>query len=370
MVYLLVSHTSDLYGAERSLYDLACGLKTRGICILVLCPDEGPLAQKLRHFGVPVIIFNLPRPKRALLSMIRFFILWGPTVLRLAQNLRTWNISVVYNNTIDGLYAPFAARLVKVPCVWHIREVKLKNWRMRRFFVWLLNTFSSQIVFNSKATMRAYLTTPSLPWKVVYNGFEVPEAIPGETEKKVGVTVGFAGQMTPMKRPEHFLEVFAEAKKVAPNINALMAGDGPLLTHLETRIKQLNLAESVKLLGYTNNIPKFLMNIDLLVLTSEQEAFGRILVEAMAFRRPVIASRVDGIPEIVQDGICGYLVEPEDIPGFAGKIAKLAQDPELRTKMGQAAYNHVKANFSMRQYIDQLAHILEQAVSDAETKNG
>ena len=123
MKTLLISHTSDMNGAELSLLDLALGLVQRNIEVCVLCPDEGPLCKQLRENDVPVTVFWLLRPQRNLLRLLGFILLWFPLVLNLTLYIKRGGFEIIYNNTIDGLYGPFAARLAGVPCVWHVRAL-------------------------------------------------------------------------------------------------------------------------------------------------------------------------------------------------------------------------------------------------------
>ena len=174
MTILLISHTSELNGAERSLLELAIGLKLQNIDQLVLCPDAGVLSARLNEEGIPTFIMDLPRPQRNLLKLIRFLVLWLPTMLKLFRVLRNKRIHIVYNNTIDGLYGPFAARLAGVPCIWHVREVKPKRRQLRFVFTWLLQLIPTVTVFNSNATLSAYATHVPERWCVIYNGIALP----------------------------------------------------------------------------------------------------------------------------------------------------------------------------------------------------
>lgn len=360
MTTLLISHTSELNGAEKSLLDLAIGLKLQNINCLVLCPVAGKLSAKLEEKMIPVSFMNLPRPQRDLPSLLKFIVLWLPTVLSLLYFLHKKGIHIVYNNTLDGLYGPFASRLAGIPCVWHVREVKPLNVQVRKLFTWLLIHLPTITVFNSQATMRAYSNRAFLNWRIVYNGVKMNSRPPVSTNKP-SVFVGFAGQMVAHKCPERFIHAFAVAQKAYPHLAGVMAGDGLMLEEMRLLAKKQRISHSLQIIGHVKDMVSFYRNLDIFVLTSEKEPFGRVLIEAMSVGCPVIAANVGGVPEIVEDGKTGFLVPPHDVNAFADSILLLARNRELRVQMGLAGYKRVQARFSITQYCNQLIGILEEA---------
>lgn len=358
MTLLLISHTADLYGAERSLLDFAIGLQAQRVVFLVLCPAEGPLTHQLRTHHIPIVIFRLPRPQLDLRHLAQFIILWLPTLWHLWWFMKRNGITAVYNNTIDGLYAPFAARLARIPCLWHVREVKPKNLWGRKLFAWLLRCLPDRVVFSSNNTLLAYAERPFAHWQVVYNGIKLPAFPLRHTQDTV--TVGFVGQLVALKRPERFLKAFALAQQSCPNLRSVIVGDGPLLEKMRQLADELGITPDVEIKGYLNSMLDLYASFDILVLTSDAESFGRVLVEAMASGCPVIASRVGGVPEVVENGQTGFLVDPDDIPAYAEKIIQLAQDTELRQCLGLAGRKRALTHFTVERYCEQLIRIIEE----------
>lgn len=361
MTNLLISHTSDLNGAEKSLLDLAIGLKQQNISCLVLCPSAGKLSAKLEEENIPVSYMNLPRPQRDSISLLKFILLWFPTVINLSYFLHSKRIHVVYNNTIDGLYGPFASRISGIPCIWHVREVKPFNAQVRKLFTWLLVHLPNITVFNSKATMKAYSNKTYPNWRVIYNGVEISSRPPGTRNTSSSIVlVGFAGQMIAHKCPECFIRAFAVAQREFPNLVGVMAGDGSMLEDMKLLTKKLNISHCLQILGRVTDMPKFYKNLDIFVLTSEKEPFGRVLIEAMSVGCPVIAPIIDGVPEVVEDGLSGFLVKPNDTNAFAENILKLARDKDLRVQIGLAGYNRVRTFFSVKEYCSQVINIFNE----------
>ncbi|MBK8905696.1 MAG: glycosyltransferase family 4 protein [Anaerolineaceae bacterium] len=353
MIVLLISHTANMDGAERTLLSLATSLRENEYTCVVICPDDGPLVRELTKRSVPVKIKLLPRLQRNPFHLIRFVLLWPFVVLYLAIWIWRNDIDLVVNNTVDGLYGPFAAKLARVPCLWHIHEIKPGYTLARKFFSWLFRAFSQNTVFNSKATMMAYSSKLLASWHVIYNGIDVPETKNSKAVKRNHIVIGFAGQLVKIKRPDRFISAIAAAKKQVHNLKAVVAGEGELYEQVNALIKKLSLNDTIVMLGYVECMPEFYNQIDVFVLTSDTEAFGRVLIEAMAAECPIVAAKVDGVPEVVDES-CGYLVSPNDIEAYADKIIQLSKDESLRHRLGSAGRKRAIELFSERQFLEQM----------------
>ncbi|MCB8980441.1 MAG: glycosyltransferase family 4 protein [Ardenticatenaceae bacterium] len=357
MTILLISHTANMDGAERTLLSLATSLHEHEHSCIVMCPTYGPLVNELTKRSVPVVIRLLPRPQRNLFFFIRFVLLWPFVVLYLAIWISKNDINFVINNTVDALYGPFAAKLAGAPCLWHIHEIKPKHSVVRAFFSWMFQVFSQNTVFNSKATMLAYNSKMPANWHVIYNGIDIPKHKISNATKRNCIVIGFAGQLVQLKRPDRFVYAVAAAKKKVSNLSAIIAGEGELFDQVKDLIATYSLSDSVKMLGYVEFMPDFYNQIDILVLTSDTEAFGRVLIEAMAAGCPVVAAKVDGVPEVV-DETCGYLVPPDDIKAYAEKIVLLSQDADLRHRLGNTGRKRAIELFSESKFLEQMINLI------------
>lgn len=126
-----------------------------------------------------------------------------------------------------------------------------------------------------------------------------------------------------------------------------LAGDGALRADLEEMVSRLDLKDEVVFCGFVSDIPSFLSEIDLFVLPSLYEGLGVSVLEAMAARKAVIASRVGGIPDVVMDSVTGLLVPPADAGALAAAMRQLLCEPERMREMGNRAAKHVEENFSL-----------------------
>ncbi len=148
----------------------------------------------------------------------------------------------------------------------------------------------------------------------------------------------------PVKRVPAVVEIFAAIRKRV-NARLLLVGDGPDLPEARRRIRELDLTSSVEILGEQDELVPLLSEADLFLLPSIQESFGLAALEAMACKVPVVASRVGGLPEVIESGVNGFLHDPADLPGMAESGIALLTDPELRSRVANAGRTTVEDKF-------------------------
>ena len=148
----------------------------------------------------------------------------------------------------------------------------------------------------------------------------------------------------PVKRVWAVLDVFRRIRAGA-RIRLAMIGDGPDRAEIERQVEHEGLAGVVEFVGERHDFMRWLSAADLMLLPSSQESFGLAALEAMACEVPVVASRVGGLPEVIQDGVNGYLCDVDDLAGMAERGRALVRDAALRARIGRAAAAHVCATF-------------------------
>ena len=157
------------------------------------------------------------------------------------------------------------------------------------------------------------------------------------------VTVGMVACLKPQKAPVDFVRVAAivmralRRERAAGGVRFLLVGDGELRADVERAIQKEGLSEHVELAGWRRDVPDLLRGMDLLLHTSLWEGLPRVFPEAMATGLPIVATRVDGAPEAVEEGVNGYLLPPGDVEGLARRTLELIRDAGLRRRMGAAA---------------------------------
>jgi L-malate glycosyltransferase len=155
-----------------------------------------------------------------------------------------------------------------------------------------------------------------------------------------------------VKRPGDVVEVFSIVQAELPAV-LLMVGDGPERSSAEWSVRHLGLEKKVFFLGKRPNIEDLIASADLLLLPSENESFGLVALEAMACEVPVVVSRVGGLPEVVTEGVDGYLVEPHNTRQMASRALEILSDPAKRLEMGRRARKSARSRFCSSKIIPQ-----------------
>lgn len=170
----------------------------------------------------------------------------------------------------------------------------------------------------------------------------------------------FVGRLTPIKGLRVLLEAFGKALEQRPELHLTLVGDGDDRAYLERLAAPLG--EAVHFAGYQSQqgVAEAMAAADIFVLPSFAEGVPVVLMEAMASARPVISSLVAGIPELVEDGVSGYLVPPGDAATLAARIVRLAADPDARAAMGQAGRAKVAEAFDIRVEAARIARLFAE----------
>lgn len=182
------------------------------------------------------------------------------------------------------------------------------------------------------------------------------------------LTVGFLGRLEEQKGAPFLIQAAAIVKRQNPRIRFVLAGDGKLRPGLEKLAAELQVKDVVKFVGWQSDTVNFLRQIDVMAMPSLWEAFGLSAAEAMAIEKPVIASRVDGLPEVVEDGVTGILVPPAEPEPLARAILQLAADPEQRRLMGAQGRHRVESLFSLDSMIERHEAFYERVGGERRTR--
>lgn len=200
--------------------------------------------------------------------------------------------------------------------------------------------------------------------EVIYAGVEV-EPVPRSAAEHSGpLQVGVLSRLTPIKNVAAVIHAAARLRDLGIAIQVNIAGSGSSEISLRSLARELNVAERVCFLGWRQDIRALLSGWDLLAMPSLDEGFPLSALEAMAAARPVLASRVGGLPEIVVDGVTGYLIPPGDIEGLVRHLAELANDRARLAEMGTAGWRRIQEEFTEETMASHMANfyarLLEQ----------
>jgi glycosyltransferase involved in cell wall biosynthesis len=179
----------------------------------------------------------------------------------------------------------------------------------------------------------------------------------GESRRILGIgpdrfAVGWIGRMTGVKRTEDVLHAFRRLRDRGVDACLCMIGDGPDRAAVERTAHELGIMRDTLFLGYQEEVAPFYAAFDAMILPSINEGTPVSAIEALAAGRPVVATRVGGVPDVVREGEDGFLVEPGDIDALADRLARLAADPELRERLGAAGRARVIPRYSVERLVD------------------
>lgn len=155
--------------------------------------------------------------------------------------------------------------------------------------------------------------------------------------QKNNLLVGIIGRMVPIKGHRYFLQAAREVLRVYPAVSFIVVGDGVLRKSLESECRQLGISESVFFLGWRRDVAKIFADLDIVVMSSLNEGTPVSLIEAMAAGKAVVGTAVGGVPDVIEDGVTGLLVPPEDLRALADSILGLLNDDGLRRVLGERA---------------------------------
>jgi glycosyltransferase involved in cell wall biosynthesis len=220
---------------------------------------------------------------------------------------------------------------------------------------------------------------PRERFAVIRLGIELDERITAEqngrfeSRRYLGIpgerfAVGWVGRMTAVKRTDDVLVAFKRLRESGVDATLCMVGDGPDRAGLEQRAHDLGIVRDILFLGYQEDVAPFYAAFDALVLPSSNEGTPVSVIEALGAGRPVVATRVGGVPDVVRDGVDGFLVEAGATDELADRLAQLAQDPALRERMGNQGRERVLPRYAVERLVDDVDRLYRSLLSAADAR--
>lgn len=360
---LFVHSSAELYGSDRCLLEVVKGLVAAGGEAHVVLPGDGKLVPELRQAGASVHFLDPVVFRREILSpagAVGLCLRLPVQVFRLARLIRKTDIDLVHTNTGVTLGGAMAAKLCRVPHVWHFREILSEFNTFLRLYQPLLVFCSDRFIFITEAVKNQFSSTRITGrGEVVYDGIPTEQfnGIPWEAaDGRLVITT--VGRLAPYKGQEVFIEALSEAHREGVDFEAFVVGDVYGDRHafrekLVARALELGLGERIHFVGFQDQVQPFLERCNLFVMpATRQEALGIVMLEAMAAGRAVIATRGGGAPEIIKTGENGVLVTPGSVTELADAIVRLARDPEQRKRLVNRGRQVVEERFSEKAMVD------------------
>jgi len=380
-------------GTEIRLLQTAASLPPARWRPLVVVPSGGHLYDLLMTSGVDTRVLNfyrLPRYWRLrrlfpldtwitlLINRYRFRKLLERESVALVhtvakQTLNVWNVAQV-------------ARQANIPVVWSCGD---SNPQVLGFCRRGLGSRLNRIIAISQhvkeALLHAGLDCPE-KIEVLHNAIDLPDwdarlsKLDGSLRAELGLApgrplVGLVARLDPVKGQHTFLQAAELVAQTHTDVAFVLVGVirpksrravfARYFAEVEALAQRPALRARVKFLDWRSDLPDVMASLDILVQPSRRETFGRVLIEAMASRKPVIATRIGGMPEIVTEGVTGILVHPEDPRDLAAAILELLRDPNRRRTMGDAGRRRVETYFGLPQRIHRLQTIYDRVLGQS-----
>jgi glycosyltransferase involved in cell wall biosynthesis len=336
-------------GGQWSLYYLIKHLNKDIFQPVVICPYKGELSEKMEAIGAEVIPLKMGRIRHLNVFVIR----------KLASIMKKQKILLVHTDSpTETFYAGIAARIMGIPLIWHIR-VSEHRWFLDRFLPFL----STRLILVAAALrprFRRFENTEKMV--VVYNGIDIEEfddfpaasSIREELKiRKDAILLGFIGRIEKRKG----LEYLISAMKSVDIAKLILVGKGEegYLKRLKKTCEESGLINRVFFVGYRETVPSILKELNIIVFpTICGEGFSRVILEAMAAAKPVIATDDAGNREAVRNGITGYIVPTKDSMTLGIKINQLTASKQKREQMGMSGRKRVEKMFNIERNIREI----------------
>lgn len=388
---LYVNHTAQISGAERSLLDLLAALP-RTVDARVAVPS-GRLAAAVGELGVPCT------PIAGTAGSLRLHPLHTPRALA-EMSLAAWQVrgsarrhraELVHANSIRAGIVLALARPAHAASIVHVRDC-LPPGAVTSATLRLIAATATTVIANSRYTARAVIAAaPGAHVEVVHNCVDLARWDPARLDRaraqsllgkagERGLLLGVVAQITPWKGQDVAIGALRQLCEEGIDAHLLLIGSAKFVARstrfdneayaarLRAQIAAAGLEDRVSWLGEREDVPALMRSLDVLLLPSWEEPFGRALIEAMALGVPVIATNVGGPPEIIRDGHEGHLLAPREPRAWAQAIRAIAENPQRGAEMGRAGRRTVERAFTAEHHLRAMLGVYERALARAQRR--
>jgi L-malate glycosyltransferase len=349
-------------GGQNQVLVTVLGMRAAGHRAMLVAHPSGELRQRAKE-GLDLIPL-VPKTEMDLSAA------W-----RLSRLLKQLKPDIVHAHdphgvAMAGLALSMSTQLAKPPLVasrrvdFHLRGGRMSRWKYRQ-----VDCF----ICASEAIRRMLIAdgVPEPKTVTVHEGIElgrVEAAAPANLHQDLFLPhgaplVGNVAALVPHKGQRHLIEAAALVVRQVPDARFVIAGEGELRPTLERAIREHRLEKHVILAGFRPDILSLHKAFDIFVMSSITEGLGTSLLDAMAARKPIVATATGGIPEVVEDGETGMLVPPRDHEGMAAAIVTLLEDPALRARMGAAGLARARQRFSAERMVKDTLRVYQRVIA-------
>ena len=376
MKILFYNHTGQVSGAERLLLMILGRLDRRKIDPILICPADGPLSQMAAGLAVPVETLTgldarfTSRPDRLLRYLQSFF----QVMREFRRRVVSQRPDLIHANSIRaGLVATLATVGLGTRIVWHLHDLLPRHPLSSFIRLFALFSVRSRMIAVSQAVadnFRGAVAGLQKRVVVILNAIELEkfncqQNAGSQFREELQLTntqllIGIVGQITPRKGQLELIRAFAQALQEIPHSVLVIVGaplfnrDDEYARQLHETVRELGIADHVRLTGEREDVPAVMQALDLLVINSTVEPFGLVALEAMACGTPIVAAISGGLPELIQHDQNGWLVRQGDQQALTTSLITLSRQPELRARLGRQGLKNLAERFSAERYLAEL----------------
>lgn len=362
-----ISHWSGRGGAEKALLDIMRILRDQGHEPLCVIPKNGGMEEGLKLLRIPYFIFHfnwwtgvqIPfyrRLARTFLQPIK--------AIGLALKLKKYNPDIVYTNTVTICVGCLAAIMLKRPHVWHLHEFP-SNFGFKfdlglAFSLHIVDKFSSRIIAVSHSLQRFYSHFIKKEIDVIYQVVSNIEISSENSKNKSLFEIGIIGSIMPSKGQSDAVKAMAIIRDPSCRLNIVGSGLIEDVNEIIALVEMLKLKEFVKFYGSVKNPFAVMSAMDVILICSDIEAFGRVTAEAMSLGKAIVGTNTGATAELLIHRVCGMLYTPKDVKQLASYLKELRDNRFLIQQFGEAARNRAKKLFSENMYSKQLNTVITE----------
>jgi glycosyltransferase involved in cell wall biosynthesis len=350
-------------GAQEHLYSMLTRMDMSRYEVSVVSLSDGSGVRKLQRAGFPVLVIDDPDDAIAVGALAAHLAAIRPDVVH----------NHMYRAEMIGTRAAIALGEVGQRRPYIISTVHSSRVRSAedRDALRALTPQMDRLIAVSRSIERKLHDEgrDTVPIDLIYNGVDLERydhqepccTLPQEYGFEPGSQiVGVVARLEPEKGHPTLLEAWPTVLRHVPDVYLLVVGEGSRREALEAQARDLRIAHRVIFTGRRDDVPAVTAALDVAVLPSYREAQGLTILEAMALSRPVVASNIGGIPEMIEDGITGLLVEPHDADGLAAAIVRLLTDHPLADTIARAAHDMVHDRFCIQLMVKAVSSIYDE----------
>lgn len=362
MRVLYVSHYAGLGGAQKSLLSMIDYLRPMGVEPFVLIPCHGPVEEEFRRLNIPYEIArftSMRKPSQGkcrdrLEGFLRKKINYI-TAFKISRKYKG-QFDLVHANSSLAFFGCYLKRRLQIPLVWHLREFGDLDYPLSFIGGNKYSTYcyenADALIAISKIIHSHYSKTiaPNGTYRLIYNGVDetmIPsKKMIDKSDRPLRLCI--VGGVTKGKNHRDLIEAIALMPKGSVEVDIIGSGDDTLQEELTILAEKLDVSDIIRFCGQDNDICTKLSRYDVGLVTSINEAFGRIIIEYMLAGLVVVASDTGACPELIDDGLNGLLYELGNPSSLANCLTRLVNDPKLLETLGKAGHDKAMNQFTAK----------------------